>query len=233
MLTAQILWWGLGLTLSYDICESLLHWPHWMAMASYAALMIASTWFGLRSMVLIAFLTFPSLLGILYFSAFDVLAGTSFVALWSQLLASKLLEYLGWFLMVLGSFINAADGNAKKITISTLACYACLALGSILMITSAVQLAQNNDPAKQLFIGVQQISYFLWAFGLTSAKITQAKPEKPSIKLPSKYFLLIAGTIGIVIYDWMFLSISGWIQCGFMLLPPFALLLISRYFSFD
>lgn len=239
MLTAQILWWGLGLTLAYDICESLLQWPHWIAMTLYSALMIASTWFGLRSMILIAFFTLPSLLGVFYFSAFDVLTGTSFIALWSQLLANKLLEYLGWFLMVLGGFINAAD-NTKKITISTFVCYACLAIGGTLMLASAVQLAQNSDPAKQLFIGVQQISYFLWIFGLTSTKITQSqakqekpKPQKPSFKLPSKYFLLIAGTIGIVIYDWMFLNISGWMQCGFMLLPPFALLLLSRYVSFD
>lgn len=238
MLVAQILWWGLGLTLAYDICESLLHWPHWMAMVLYSALMIASTWFGLRSMILIACLTLPSLLGVIYFSIFEAMTGTSLLALWSQLLTSKLLEYLGWFLMVLGSFVNGAGyySHPRKITMISFACYMCLAIGGIMMIASAVQLAQNSAPAKQLFIAVQQASYFLWVFGLTSAKMTKPQEraqQKQRIKLPSKYFLLIIGTIGIVIYDWLFLSISGWAQCGFMLLPPFALLLLSKYVCFD
>src|SRR5688572_26665720 len=91
-IAAQVVWWGMGVSLVYDVAEFIFHWPHFIVVGLYAGMMIASTWFGRRAMIAISFFTMPALCSILYFSATQALPGNSAWALWSQMSCLKFLE---------------------------------------------------------------------------------------------------------------------------------------------
>lgn len=103
------------------------------------------------------------------------------------------------------------------------------------MLIAACDLMQQVDLSKKILITTQQASYFLWIFGLGGAKrnFTEKPNKKLSIKLPSRIWLLIAGTLLIMLYDWFFLNTSSLWQYFIVLLPPFSLMLINSLVNFD
>lgn len=231
LIGAQILWWGLGLTLAYDICEVIFHWPHWMAIVLYSALMISSSWFRNDVLVLIGLLTLPSLLGTAYFTVFPAHQGTPFIGSWGVLLNLKSYEYLGWFFMVLGSFINAMLVPSKKNRLIKVVCCLSIILGGLMMLKSAMVAAQFKEPPERVFILLQQVSYFLWIFGVSS---TQAKQTKPKVKSknPMRLAILCAGILIMLLFDIIFLNTTGIMKYIVVFLPPLSIMILSKYLSF-
>jgi len=228
MVCAQILWWGVGLTLAYDVAETLFHWPHWLAMSLYGCLMIVSAWLGVRAMTTIGTMLVPALLAAIYFSFCEAVPGTNLFALWTQLMSTKAFEYIGWFLLVLGSFIS---GHKKRLSIIGLVS---LALGAYMMIHFAVSQMHASGQSNVTFVIVQQGSYFMWLIGVSSKspRSTREALRRRSIfifpRLPVKPVVLLAGTALVVGYDMLAQTLTGVWAYLMMVLPPLAMMLIHR-----
>lgn len=98
MTLAQIIWWGFGLTMIYDTAEIVFHCPYIGAMVIYSSLMIISTWLNVYAMIMMTFIALPTLMVIIYLSSWGVQ--------WIQMLNMKSIEYIGWSLLMMSSFIT-------------------------------------------------------------------------------------------------------------------------------
>lgn len=244
MALAQIIWWGIGLTMIYDISETVLHSSHAFAIALYSSLMIISAWLRVRAMTVIAIFLLPALLATLYFLFFDGINGQHAFAHWTQMLHVKAIEYIGWLLLVAGSFITGqfmlgGEFPYKKL-LSTLG-LVCLGAGAYMMIDSAIISMQESGQSNMTFLIVQQSSYFMWLIGVSSKPpaSTQEASRRRAIftfpRLPIKPTVLILGTIFFVGYDYLVQQLAlGW-QYLSMILPPIAMMFRHkwiRYFTF-
>lgn len=229
MVCAQILWWGVGLTLAYDVAETLFHWPHWLAMSLYGCLMIVSAWLGVRAMTIVGAMLVPALLAAIYFSIVEAVPGSSLFALWTQLMSIKAFEYIGWFLLVLGSFIS---GHKKRLSIMGIVS---LALGAYMMIHFAVSQMHVSGQSNMTFVIVQQGSYFMWLIGVSSKspRSTREAWRRRAIfvfpRLPVKPFVLLAGTALVVGYDMLAQTLTGAWAYLMMVLPPLAMMLTHKW----
>lgn len=229
LIWSQILWWGFGVTLCYDITESLLGWPHYQAIMLYSALMIMGSWLGPMSILLVGLFTLPSLIATLYFSCLGALPGESVIALWTQLLVEHTFDYLGWFLMVMGSFINGIDN--QRLTHRG-ASIGCLILGALFMLTAAVYNSLAGNFSEKMFLLVEQGSYFLWIIGLTNQQ-PKSKCTLFKNKMLQRLLILLIGVIAMLIYDWFYQNITGFTRYGIVFIPPLFILWLGRYVAID
>lgn len=237
MMFAQIIWWGLGLTLLYDTLETTLHLPHWVAMVVYASSMIVSAWLGLRAMTCLGIAFLMPLVATIYFSLHEGLTGTSTFALWTQMVNMKASEYLGWLLLVFGSFVSSAvifSGQYQTRKLLTLIALASLSAGGFMMVSYALSSMQSSGNGDMMFMVVQQSSYFMWLLGVSSreprsaSEATSGRALFVFPRLPVKPTVLLIGTLLVVGYDYMAQHIMGPLQYGVLLLPPLSMMLLRR-----
>lgn len=238
MMLAQIIWWGLGLTLLYDTVETIFHWPHWLAMVLYASSMIVSAWLGVRAMTWVGLCLLPALIAILYFSVCKGLAGDSGFALWTQMVSFKAFEYLGWLLLVLGSFVSSAvilGGQYQTRKLLSFIGLASLSVGGFMMIDFALSNMQASGQSDVMFVMVQQGSYFMWLLGVSTREprtLHEASKRRALFvfpRLPVKPIVLLLGTLLVVGYDYVAQHLFGLIQYFFVMLPPVTMMLIRRW----
>lgn len=244
MALAQIIWWGLGLTMIYDTAERVFHLPHLWAIAMYSSLMIISAWLRVRAMTVVGVLLLPVLLATIYFSWRGGISGQGYGAQWTQMLSTKGKEYMGWLLLVAGSFITGqfmlSRSSAAKKWLPYVGVLS-LGLGAYMTINAAIIDMQLNGQSNMTFLIVQQSSYFIWLIGVSSKppKTAQEVSRRRVIfvfpRLPMKPTVLLLGTAFFVGYDAIVLQMAvGW-QCITMLLPPIAMVFRHKwihYFSF-
>jgi hypothetical protein len=244
MALAQIVWWGIGLTLIYDTAETVFGCAHSLAIALYSSLMIVSAWLRVRAMTWIAVLLLPTLLATLYLLFFEGVPGEGLLALWTQMVNVKAIEYIGWLLLVAGSFITGqfmlGNSSPYRTALSFLG-LACLLSGGYMMVDSAIISMQASGQSNMTFLVVQQSSYFMWLVGVSSKPPTSSQEvsRRQAIftfpRLPVKPTVLVIGTLFFVGYDVFIQKLAvGW-QYLSMILPPIAMIFrhkLIRYFTF-
>lgn len=235
---SQIIWWGMGISLFYDVAETILSWPHLVVVTLYSSLMIASTWFGIRVMLFLSIFTVPALLSLLYFSCAQTLSGNTFLALWSQMLTTKSLEYVSWLLLVMGSF--ASVSQAKRIpkregysfNLTSVIALIGFAGGVSLMFFSGINSVIANSQTDMILILAQQGSNIIWVMSLASSPYGNKKSKTihRAAKTSMRLLLLLLGTLGAVFYDWFSHSqyMMGWLQYPSVFLPPLVMMLIWK-----
>ncbi|MBS0286949.1 MAG: hypothetical protein JSR17_06615 [Proteobacteria bacterium] len=241
MLSAQILWFGVGVTLFYDTAETILHWNHYLVVALSAMLMILSTWFSLRALLVLCVATLPAILSMTYLGA-QVQPGEAPLTLWTQMLSMKSLEYVSGFLIMMAYYIRPAPQhpmvNTNKWRISTI--FACVAMivGNALVILSYMKTSMTDNQVTFGAALAEQSSTIvgLCLLGLTaSAANVQKVSQLGSLfshytKVPLKVLMLVVGTLCAIFVDWYSQYLSGWLYYASSLLPPLVIIVLSRVF---
>lgn len=197
----------------------------------YSALTISSAWFRNDVLVLIGLFTMPSLLGVVYFTMFPAHQGTSLVDAWGMLLHLKSFEYLGWFLMVFGCFMNAMLLPNQRPSVVKALCYLCMILGAAMMLKSALAIAQHRETPERLFLLLQQVSYFLWIFGVSYTKTNQSN-QAAKIRSHARWAILCVGVFIMLLFDIIFLNMTGILKYVLVFMPPLSIMILSKYLSF-
>lgn len=244
LVAAQIIWFGIGLSLLADIAETLLHWHHLLAVALSSALMIASTWFGLRSIVILSTLVVPAMLAVVYFALTQTTPEEGLLDLWTQMVRVKSMEYFSGLLIIMGGFIKGSSSKtslqpAKKIDLKSVVACLGFGAGNGLVVLTAVNGAVADGTEIVPILAQQGSSILgLCLLGL-SAKTSSfstlsncGRLISEYTKIPLRLVVLFAGTVCAVYFDWcsQYMSV-GWLQYMSMCLPPLILLLMGSSFS--
>ncbi|MBS0289300.1 MAG: hypothetical protein JSS07_04595 [Proteobacteria bacterium] len=240
MMTAQIIWFGIGLTLVADTAETIFHCPHLLAVAFSAMLMMASAWFSMRALLALCAVTLPGLLALMYFSWALAPSGTEVLALWTQMLSVKSLEYTSGFFIMMGSCIRplSATKAHSRISLATVLAGLGFLVGNGLVIMSSMKTSMAADSqldfasslAEQgsTILGLCLLGFSARATSLK--RMSQLGTYLSSItKLPVRGVLLMVGALSAVFTDWYCQYLAGWFYYASILLPPLALVLMSKF----
>jgi len=221
MIVAQLIWFGLGLSLLYDITEMLLHWPHLVVVVLYAGLMISTPWMGPRVMVSLSLLSLPAILSGLYFAITAPLPGDSFFALWSQMTSTKTVEYLGWMLVMMGYYISSARSN-----IGTLVTGVGFLVGNGLVVYAGDYAAATQG---SYILGL--ILLALCAKIASQTKLVCVSRHVSRVtKIPTKMMMLLAGICSYMLYDWYYQYLDGWALHASSICPPLIFIVLMKCF---
>lgn len=237
-IAAQIIWWGMGISLFYDIAESILSWPHLVVVSLYSSLMIASTWFGVRVMFVLSMITLPALLSLMYFSFVQPLSGDTLWALWSRMLTAKSVEYVSWLLLLTGSFASVAHSRTANhktghyFHLTSAIALAGFVGGLSLMFFAGLNSVIASTQTDIVLILAQQGSNIVWVMGLAKSPVKGNSTHSVTrlSKTSLRWLLLFVGTLGAIFYDWLSHSqyMMGWLQYPSVFLPPLVMMLIWK-----
>lgn len=243
LMGAQILWFGIGMTLFSDTTETILQWPHQCVVAISSGLMIASAWFGVRAMLALCALTLPAIFSVMYFSLTQAMPGSDPLALWTQMVSVKSLEYMSGFLIMMGTCIRTTSvqpsitPSAKKINVAlVLACLG-FVLGNILYIFSSMKASMADNQSDFLSALAEQgstiLGLCLLAFSARASSHNRLSTLGTTLcqttKLPLRGLILVVGVLCAVISDWYSQYLVGWLQYASVLIPPLAIMLMGRF----
>ncbi|MFI4938619.1 MAG: hypothetical protein ACHQJ6_08980 [Candidatus Berkiellales bacterium] len=234
-IAAQVIWWGMGIYLFYDFAETILHWPHLLVVALYSSLMIASTWFGMRTMLLVSIFSIPAFISMVYISFSTSLPETGLLGQWFEMISLKSLEYFSWLLLVMASFAKAMAPKPVTVTkkFSLSKCVALLGFGvgiGLMLFLSIKNLFTNAQTDMALFT-TQQLSNIFWIWGLATAPhhyLLRRKEGLSALKDPRRVLFLLLGTLVAVLYTWGSLHMGSWWQYPSVFIPTLTMMLLWR-----
>lgn len=240
LVIAQILWFGIGVTLFSDTAEKILNWPHLLVVALSSLLMIASAWFSLRALLVLCLATLPGILSALYFSLKHQVPGTEGLALWTQMISMKSMEYISGLLIMMGYCIRPQaqpNSSTKKMNWSTvLACLGFM-LGNALVIASSMKVSMADNQVSFSTALAEQgstiVGLLLLGFSARSAN-AQKLSQLGNIlsrftKFPLKGLVVIVGVSCAIFTDWFSQYLYGWLYYASSLFPPLAMIIVSKF----
>lgn len=244
LISAQILWFGIGMSLFSDTTETILHWPHQWVVALSSGLMIASVWFGIRAMIALCALTLPAIFSVLYFSFTQAVPGNDPLALWSQMVSVKSLEYMSGFLIMMGTCIRSASPSlatpsSKKLNLATLIAGFGFVTGNFLVIFSSMKASMSGSQTDFTTALLEQGSTIL---GLCLLGFTARASSSRNLShlgtmlyqvttIPLRGMILLVGVLCAVASDWYSQYLVGWLQYASVLIPPLAIVLVGKFLS--
>lgn len=242
LLGAQILWFGIGMTLFSDTTETILQWPHQAVVAISSGLMIGSAWFGLRAMLALCALTLPALCSMMYFSLTQAMPGSGPLALWTQMVSVKSLDYMSGFLIMMGTCIRPISLQphatpSRKINAPLVIACLGFVLGNILYLFSSIKasmIASEIDFSTALAEqGATILGLCLLAFSARTsshgALSNFGNAVGQTTKLPLRGIVLFVGVLCAVVSDWYSQYLIGWLQYASVLLPPLVIMLMGKF----
>lgn len=234
LVATQIIWFGVGLSVIYDLAETIFHWHHLMAVAIYSGLVILSTWIGIRAIMILSLLTLPAILSMVYFSWAQPLMGDGMLALWTQMISKKSLEYSSYLLIMMGGFgcVHTSRHSNKKLNVGAMIACVGVLVGNGLMLL----LGRQSGETQMLLILAQQWPSILalCMLGLICKRVARAslKSERGLGFTLSTFQLralvLVFGTLGSVLCNWAASIVGDWLQHVSFYLPWIALLFMGR-----
>ena len=247
---SHVLWFGIGTALLSDSAETILHCPHLLAVALYASLMISSTWFGIRPLLVLGICIMPAILSGLYFGFIQPLTDEGLLALWTQMLRMKSIEYASGILIVVGSLLHCTskhfdnlptrESSPQKANHRTkMACLG-IGLGNALMILSDFNYASSvADSQADLTPILGQCGSSLLGLCLLGLVLGPSKNSlndysrriAARIRIPLRLLILVVGTLAAVYFEWCKWYTVGWPQYVGLCVPPLILLVVSNFYK--
>ncbi len=242
MLSAQIIWFGVGLTLFSDTAEKIFNCPHLVVVALSAMLMIASAWFSLRALLALCLVTLPCVISMMYFSVGEAVPGSEPLALWTQMLSMKSLEYTSGLLIMMGYYIRPVsmtpDVNVKKFSAAKVLAALGFLLGNGIIIYSSMKVSMADSEVSFATALAEQgstiLGLLLLGFSARSANAQRISQLGSLIsqftQLPVRGLMLVVGMLCAIFTDWYSQYLYGWMYYASTLIPPLAMIVMTRFF---
>ncbi len=233
----QIVWFSIGLSLFYDTAETVFHVPHRLAVALYSVLMVGSAWMGVRVMVILCLLSIPPFLGTLYFSFTHALPGESLLALWSQMVSAKSIEYTSGLMIMMGSMIGcvsiSTQAKGKKINIALVLSMLGIIVGNGLVVYSGVVYDLSSGTDLNTMIGHQTITVLgVMLYAMNTKKTTYKSYAFYGQRFPLslRIAILALGILTAILYDWFSQYFIGWMYYASMVITPMFYFVLIKMF---
>jgi hypothetical protein len=229
-LFSQIFWYSVGLSLLYDMTESMWHWPHIMVIAFYGGMLVASAWLSHLAVKTCAGLTLLLVLVISYFSFFGQSTDLGFMNGLVSIMSGRCIDYTCWvFVMgssILGRLTLVWTINKKKINLAVWIALASFLIGCSISILPqvTVMLAQGDNLESILASqGLNLIWLAYWGMPMrgnpknNDGFLNQTIAKY--VKLPKRYIILTMGALSYVFYDWACQYLATWLQIIWFFAP--------------